>query len=111
MSLIDSTLVVRVVHDQQAGIDTAHLHVSGELDALSAATFRSTANQALADGTVQLLVDLSEVSFLDSSGLRAIIGVRNDAASRDVLMVVGGMSPAAEKVLELTGLIESLKAG
>ncbi|HEX6787141.1 MAG TPA: STAS domain-containing protein, partial [Acidimicrobiales bacterium] len=53
--------------------DLTILTVRGELDAYSASTLDAAFDQALADGARQMVLDLSEVGFIDSSGLRSMI--------------------------------------
>lgn len=57
------------------------------------------------DNTI-IVVDLTEVSFIDSSGLHALL--RIDAACEgDQLRVING-SPAVERLLDVAGLHERL---
>ena len=46
----------------------------GRLDIASASAFRQRLHDLVADGVTELVVDLSNVTFLDSSGLAAVIG-------------------------------------
>jgi anti-sigma B factor antagonist len=78
--------------------------VRGELDLASAGQFVVALQDELARAPV--LLDLSELSFLDSSGLRAV-----DAVLRDVgregwsLAVCAELADPVRQVLELTGMI------
>jgi anti-sigma B factor antagonist len=49
------------------------LVVSGELDMSTSSVLAAAISDALANGTKAVSVDLGEVSFLDSSGIRALI--------------------------------------
>ena len=58
----------------------AHLVVAGEVDVSTAAELTAAGEQALsAPGCRGLRVDLADVSFLDSTGLGALVGLRNAA--------------------------------
>lgn len=103
--LVDSTLTVQVTYDN----DVTRLAATGEIDASSAHTFEAAATQALAELPRCVEVDLGEVGFIDSSGLRAIISLSNRARERQVDVAVTGMSAAARRVLEITGLIDTLR--
>lgn len=59
------------------------LAVSGEIDLGNVHRFEVAVAEALRTG-VPLVLDLSEVAFLDSLGLRALLLVRRTAAERDV---------------------------
>jgi anti-sigma B factor antagonist len=81
--------------------------VAGELDLASAGEFAAGLRDALAGGPVVL--DISELSFIDSSGLRALDAVL-EAVDREgwTLAIRPDLAPAVRQVLELTGMIELL---
>jgi anti-anti-sigma factor len=70
--------------------------ISGELDLVS----EPQLNQALeqADGT-PLTVDLSELAFMDSTGLRALLSA---ARKHPELQISGPLQPPVQRLLELT---------
>jgi anti-anti-sigma factor len=102
---LDSTLTVQVTYD--GGVTRLIAH--GEIDASSANTFEAAANQALAEAPQAIEIDLAEVGFIDSSGLRAIIALSNRSREQRVAISVTGLSAAARRVLEITGLIDTLR--
>jgi anti-sigma B factor antagonist len=59
---------------QQASERVTVLAPKGRLDMSSAPAFRERVRQLIDAGTSQLVVDFGEVSFVDSSGLGAVIG-------------------------------------
>lgn len=48
----------------------------GEVDYATSPLLRDTINDLVVDGRIHLVLDFSEVSFLDSTGLGALIGAR-----------------------------------
>lgn len=52
------------------------LHVCGELDLMSSPVVRQHVHDAVADGHRDLVLDLSEVFFCDSSGVGVLIAAR-----------------------------------
>lgn len=80
------------------------LAVRGEVDVSSAPALRQELDQLLAEGSTTVIVDLSGVGFLDSTGLGALVAARANAAE------AGGDLPVVcehERVLKLftiTGL-------
>lgn len=54
--------------------DVSVVTVVGEVDVYTAAQLRSTLDEEIAAGHAQLVVDLDEVSFLDSTGLGVLVG-------------------------------------
>jgi anti-anti-sigma factor len=64
--------------------------VSGEIDADSAAAFQEQLLAALGAAAERLVVDLAEVTFFDSAGIRCLITLRQRARERatDVRLVL-----------------------
>jgi anti-sigma B factor antagonist len=56
------------------GTDCAILQISGEVDVYTASQVRDRVIRLLADGMRHVIADLREVSFLDSTGLGALVG-------------------------------------
>jgi anti-anti-sigma factor len=54
----------------------AVLHVSGELDLVTSPVLRQRVHDVVAEGRHQLVLDLSEVFFCDSSGVGVLIAAR-----------------------------------
>ena len=48
--------------------------VAGEVDVYTAAQLRAVLDEELGAGNARLVVDLDEVSFLDSTGLGVLVG-------------------------------------
>jgi anti-sigma B factor antagonist len=85
--------------------DVSVIAPQGELDIATLPDFRAALSDAASRPVETLLVDLSEVSFIDSSGLGAVVEA-GDRLRRDRrrLAVVAPPGTAAAVVLELTGL-------
>ncbi len=65
--------------------------------------------EATVDSTRRVVVDLSEVSFLDSSALNALVHSQRTLATRDVVLrVVSPTAHPVRRVFEITHLTESL---
>jgi anti-sigma B factor antagonist len=77
----------------------------GEIDIATVGDFRSALSEAASRPAETLVVDLSNVSFIDSSGLGAVIEA-GDRLRRDQrrLAVVAPRGTAAAVALGLTGL-------
>ena len=84
----------------------AVLAARGEIDVASAPEFRASLSDLIEDGPTILIVDTSDVSFIDSTGLGVLIGaekqMRNDG--RRLRLVV--TQPQVTRLLALTGLNE-----
>lgn len=74
---------------------------SGELDAYTVGTFREALSRLA--GKSHLLIDLSEVPFMDSAGLGALIGGIRRAREADGAVAVACSRPALTRLLHTTG--------
>lgn len=54
--------------------DVAVVHVAGEVDVYTAPQLRSALDTLIARQRVRLVVDLDEVTFIDSTGLGVLVG-------------------------------------
>ena len=77
------------------------LWVSGEIDMSVSERFEAAAAESL-DGQREFVIDLSGVSFLDSTGIRAILST---AKRTDKGVCLREPRPSVRKVIELTGII------
>jgi anti-anti-sigma factor len=94
---------------EDIGADGAHILVlSGELDAGSIARLESAITRCTSAGTTAITLDLSRLSFIDSSGLWTITLARRwcEAHGRGFTLVPG--PPQVQEVFEVTGLIDVL---
>ena len=87
---------------QQPGI--AIVAFTGRLDFLSAASARARLAEAVAQGNRRLVVDLGETSFIDSSGLGALIGGLKAARKAGGDLRIARPTEQARAVLALTSL-------
>ncbi|WP_455355729.1 STAS domain-containing protein [Streptomyces sp. SYSU K217416] len=83
---------------------TAVLTVGGELD-LDTATLLHThlANQ-IHHGRHHLVLDLSALDFMDSSGLNVVIKAARETRQNDGNLHIAAPTPAVHRLLEITGM-------
>ena len=81
----------------------------GELDVATADQLARTLEPVIEGGATLVVLDLSDVTFLDSSGLRTIVRGATALEDQGGRLVVDGASPAVSRVLEVTGLLERLR--
>jgi anti-anti-sigma factor len=89
--------------DMRSGV----VRAVGDLDIESADAFITlgrTAVQQCSDA--KIIVDLSGCTFLDSSGLGALVSVRNAACADGITMYLRGVPERVKRVLEMTGLLD-----
>ncbi|MGW0177968.1 STAS domain-containing protein [Nocardia sp. NPDC003345] len=78
--------------------------VAGEVDINTAPRLHEALTSAIGRRPQVLIVDLSQVEFFDSSGLKVLLGIRREAM--DVRVAA---SPAVRRVIEVTGLTEHFR--
>ena len=68
--------------------ETQLVAIHGDVDLKTAREFRAALDDAAQDGKPRLIVDMSDVPFMDSSGLAAVIGAQKAFKDRTRLVVV-----------------------
>jgi len=96
------------MRDTGLSLTATQLDGQGHLVTVTGAVDIATAPQ-LAEYLVQfndgpVAVDLSEVSFLDSSGMNALLAVHRHLERRDSHLTIRGATPIVLRVLEISGL-------
>ncbi|MEZ5126568.1 MAG: STAS domain-containing protein [Thermoleophilia bacterium] len=92
------------VSSERQGATTGIVTLAGEVDIYTAPRFKEGMLELLDGGVHTLIVDLSGVTFIDSTALGVLIGgLRrvHDAGGSMALVVA---TPAVERVLSITGL-------
>lgn len=101
---IDSPTSDLVTIDVTAAGATARVTAAGEIDSTSAPVLRERL-EPLLDGSVEaFVVDLVQVTFLDSAGLCVLAAAHRRAAAQGVRMQVVAGSRAVIRPLQITGL-------
>lgn len=82
-----------------------HAHLSGEIDHHGAGPLRSKIDTAiLQERPTALLLDFSDVTFMDSSGIGLVMGRYRLMQEAGGETEVTGVSPQIRKVMKLAGL-------
>jgi anti-sigma B factor antagonist len=82
---------------------TTVLRIRGELDIAVEDAAVEAAARAFATEPPFLVLDLSEVEFMDSSGLRALLRIHNE---HQPYVRLGPVSAVVERLFELTGTFD-----
>lgn len=93
---------MRLISDTQERVRI--LALAGEIDLHFAPVFRSLLEQRTKVAPRALVLDLAEVTFLDSSGIAVIIEHLRSATRRADQFCIGGMSEAVKQVFEIINL-------
>ena len=79
----------------------------GELDEHSASYTRLTLDEIFDKPDFQKIIfDLSELSFMDSTGIGVLIGRYKRMREKDIPIFITNPSTHAEKIFKMTGLYE-----
>jgi anti-sigma B factor antagonist len=97
------------LEDKQISPGTALVICRGRLNLATAPEFRAYVNAVLDDGSSHVVVDLAETTFIDSSGLGALIGCLKRARSEGGDLRIAGPSEQVRTVLSLTNLDRVLR--
>jgi len=97
------------VNDDETGrphVGVQRVIARGDIDVETAEQLREELDGVLSSGAVYVILDASDVNFIDSSGLRVIVDVGNRLRERNGQLMIEGISAAVSRILELTGLLE-----
>jgi anti-anti-sigma factor len=102
---------------EQGRVPVTVLHVKGNIDSTSYQEFQAYAEKLLKDGSKNLLLDLHDVPYMSSAGLRALNQLYNllRASSENADMVSKGVmagtykSPHLKLLSPSTRVLETLK--
>jgi anti-sigma B factor antagonist len=100
MSLTDADFTVV----SPAGSCDCVVKARGEVDIYTGPTLRDVLRDALATGATRVIIDMADVSFIDSSGLSVICGAHKRAEDSGIELVLQGPIARVVRLLELTGL-------
>ncbi len=90
-----------------SSVDSKHeVRLLGELDMSTAPRLRDELTRLVAGGVTTVTVDLSDLAFIDSTGLTVLITGLKRFRQEGGDMMLRSPTPATRKVLEITGLTE-----
>jgi anti-anti-sigma factor len=88
--------------------DTVRISPVGEVDAATIGGVREHINDAMATGTGRLILDLREITFLDSTALHLAVETNDWAARNGVEFAIIPGSPAVQRTFHVAQLTERL---
>ncbi|MDP9255602.1 MAG: STAS domain-containing protein [Actinomycetota bacterium] len=97
------------LHVSEAGGGRSVVAVAGELDIAGAPQLLSAVASLARPGTDAIAIDLSALTFIDSSGINALRSAVRSANARGVGAIVAAPSERVKRVLELVKLADVLR--
>lgn len=98
---------MEIITRQADGI--AFISLKGEVDLYNSPYLKATTQEILESGNKFIAVNLSDVPYIDSSGLSALISLQSALEKRNGGLRLFGVPTVLMKVLQLTKLINFFK--
>ena len=87
--------------------NTLYVLLCGELDEHTASYTKSTLDELFVKPNFQkIVIDLSELDFMDSTGIGVLIGRYKKMKDRHIPIFISNPSSHVEKIFKMTGLYE-----
>jgi anti-anti-sigma factor len=89
--------------------DRAEIALSGELDLAGARQLETRLDEAERESPERMVIDLRDLSFIDSTGLRLLLQADARARERGCELVLRRGEPTVQRVFEVTGALDVLR--
>ena len=109
--MVEPELTVTVDSGPGSGPSGPVVRVSGEVDIQTSPILDDHLQRVLADGHDSFVVDLSRVTFLDSTGLSVLINALKRCQGAGGHMRLESPQPHVRRVFEVTGLSDVFDVG
>lgn len=96
------------IRSEQRG-QTTVISLDGSLDALTAGEARSAIEEQLGRGQLQLVLDLGQLDFMSSSGLRVLLEMLKEVRGMGGDLRLAAAQPGVHRSLEIAGLVRVLQ--
>ena len=91
------------VDELRAGEATQVIALTGELDVATVESFNAAVGRAVSDGAAVVIADLGRLTFMDSSGLAAMLGALRSLDQAGSRLIIACANPTVLRVFEMTG--------
>jgi anti-anti-sigma factor len=90
---------------EEVGSGDLHwLILAGELDLASAPALEAKVDELCVDGASAVVLDLSKLTFMDSTGLQAVLAATKRCGQHGTDFSLAGATGAVQRLFELTGI-------
>ncbi|KMJ55861.1 anti-sigma-factor antagonist [Bacillus sp. LL01] len=94
-------------HEQSE--DAELIYLTGEIDAYTAPKLRGALTPLAETSTKQIVVDLKNVQYIDSTGLGIFVGILKLTDANESSLKLRGMSDRVRRLFTITGLDEVIQ--
>jgi anti-sigma B factor antagonist len=84
--------------------ESATLRVAGEIDMTTTPALRGCLTDCLAEGFTHVTLDMTDMEFIDSSGLGVLVWALKELRARDGDLTILNPPSIAQKILGVSGL-------
>ena len=99
---VSTETTMEIQHEKHDSVTL--LRLMGRLDAVSAPETEQTFRDVVSDGATAVLIDLSEVEYMSSGGVRALIMLSRGLQTRQGTLKLCGLNPFVKQVFEISNL-------
>jgi anti-sigma B factor antagonist len=78
--------------------------LSGELDLSVASDFRLVMEPLVGDSKLDLVINLKELKYIDSTGIGILLSILKSRQGMDVKFMVEDVPPQIQKLFDMTGI-------
>lgn len=104
MSMLDKIKGLSYTITEEAGLDIVHL--VGDLNMFSAPDLRTSLVKKLENGTRRYIFDLTQLAFVDSSGIGILVSfVSMTKKAEGGKVILCGLNPQIRNIFEVTRLL------
>lgn len=90
--------------------EVLRVNLVGEMDHHTAKRLREKIDEAVeAAAYAKVVFDLTDVSFMDSSGIGVLLGRYKKLSEKGVLMEIEGARPGIDRIIKMAGLYQIIK--
>jgi len=82
--------------------------IEGMLDSTSAPQFQERVTELLKDDNLDLIVDLAELTYTSSQGIRTILSLIKTMKQRNARLIFRNICPAVREVLDMAGISQAM---
>lgn len=80
------------------------ISMSGRFDAIGTREFKKIISELMETGKMRIILDMTQVHFVDSSGMGALIGSLRGIVKEGGSLRIAGLTPEVHTIFELTRL-------
>lgn len=90
-----------ITHERDGAL--AVVCVQGRIDSATSSQFETRLNTVLADPSEGLIIDMSELSYMSSAGLRVLLVIAKRASAEKRRLLLCNLTPNIQEVFDISG--------